>query len=118
MNEHMWELILKGEDQLGVLSKEFQIRLLNCSSSGCLVETNSRIEVGTIGTLRVNGESGQFTEEVQVVRCQLIEGAGSLYHVGAQFLWTALPDTRSLRRAMRRRITVRDDGGPGAKPVG
>jgi hypothetical protein len=96
------ELLLKVDNQLGVLSKDFRIRLLNCSSSGCLVETTSPIEVGTVGTLRLNIDGRKLTELVQIVRCHRIEGAGSLYHAGAEFLWTALPDTGSLRRVIRR----------------
>jgi hypothetical protein len=92
-----------GDDQLGVLCKEFQLQLLNCSSSGCLFETSSQIEVGTVGTLRLTLAGDEFSEDVQVVRCQKIAGAGSLYHVGAKFLWTAPPAPGSLRRAMRRR---------------
>jgi hypothetical protein len=108
------ELLLEVDDQLGVLSRDFRIRLLNCSSSGCLVETASPIEVGTVGTLRLSVDGGKLTELVQIVRCQRIEGAGSLYHVGAEFLWTALPDTGSLRRAMRRRVTK---AGAPAAPI-
>jgi len=101
--EKVEELILKTEDQLGVLSKEFHLHLLNCSSSGCLLETNSPIEVGTVGLLRLTLAGDEFSEEVQVVRCQQIAGAGSVYHVGATFLWTASPSSGSLRRAMRRK---------------
>jgi hypothetical protein len=38
-----------------------------------------------------------FGEHVRVVRCQQIEGAGSVYHVGAEFLWIDMPGSRSLR---------------------
>jgi PilZ domain len=117
MSEKMHDVILKTEDQLGVLSKEFHLHLLNCSSSGCLVEMRSPIEVGTIGTLRLVVDGNPFSEDVQVVRCQQIEGAGSVYHVGAKFLWTASPDNGSLRRAMGSKLTGRDDGRFSAKPL-
>lgn len=110
MTEKVEELIVKTEDQLGVISKDFQLHLLNCSSSGCLLETTSRIEVGTIGILRLNLAGDDFSEEVQVVRCQQIAGAGSVYHVGATFLWTASPATGSLRRAMRRKAAWNASG--------
>jgi hypothetical protein len=103
MTEDAHEPIHKDEDQLGVLCKEFRLQLLNCSSSGCLLETSSPIDVGTIGTLRLTLAGEEFREELQVVRCQKIAGAGSVYHVGAKFLWTAAPPPGSLRRAMRRR---------------
>jgi hypothetical protein len=117
MSEKAQDVILTAEDHLGVLSKEFHFQLLNCSSSGCLVETRSPIEVGTIGTLRLTVEGSAFTEDVQIVRCQQIEGAGSVYHVGAKFLWTASPHSGSLRRAMGNRMARRDDGRTVAKPV-
>lgn len=110
MSEKVPELILRTEDQLGVLSKEFHLHLLNCSSSGCLVEMRSPVEVGTIGTLRLTVDGAAFSEHVQVVRCQQIAGSGSLYHVGAKFLWTASPDSGSLRRAMQGRSTAGDHG--------
>jgi len=109
MSEHAKELTLETGDQMGVLSKEFALRLLNCSSSGCLLETTSRIENGTIGTLRLTLEGAELTEDIQVVRCQKLAGAGSLYHVGAKFLWTQRPAPNSLRQAMRRRVLAAAD---------
>lgn len=90
---------------LGVLSRDFAIRLLNCSSSGCLLESPSAIEVGVIASLRIAWGGSEFVEDLKVVRCQPIEG-GSMFHVGAEFLWAGVPDGRSLRRAMRRFANV------------
>jgi hypothetical protein len=117
MSEGVQESILKAEGELAVLATEFQIQLLNCSSSGCLMETNARIQVGTIGRLRLQVDGMAFTEEVQIVRCQQIEGAGSIYHVGAQFLWTTAPASGSLRRAMWPSVAPRADGRPSAEPL-
>jgi hypothetical protein len=85
--------------QLGVLARDFQARLVNCSPSGCLLETNARVEVGTIGTLRVNVDGREFADDVQVVRCQPIEGS-SLFQVGAKFLLTAAAGDKGLRLMM------------------
>ena len=87
-------------EPLGLLTREFRARLLNFSPSGCLVETNSRVEVGTIGSLQFVIDGKEFADDVQVVRCQQIEGAGSLYQVGARFLWTAAANKGTLRRAL------------------
>ena len=87
---------------LAVLTRDVRVRIINCSSSGCLVETGVRLEVGTVGSLRLVLDGDEFTDEVRVVRCQPIEGAGSVHHVGAEFLWTLPPDRQSLRLAMRR----------------
>ena len=78
----------RASDQLGVLTRERHVRLINCSVSGCLLETNSRVPVGAIASIRVTIEGRELTDEVQIVRCQPIAGAGDTYHVGAQFLWT------------------------------
>jgi len=90
------------QDLLAVLGKEFSIRLLNASPSGCLLQTNSPIEVGTVATLRVALDGRDFIDDVQVVRCQPVEGAGARFNVGAQFLWTNAPGRLSLRQAMMR----------------
>jgi len=88
-------------DQLGVLTRERHVRLLNCSVSGCLIETNCRLQVGAIATIRVTIEGRELSDDVQIVRCQPIAGAGDTYHVGAEFLWTKRLDTSSLRAALR-----------------
>ena len=94
------ESLLQPDRLLGVLTRAVEVRLLNCSASGCLAESTRQLAVGTIASLRLALGDREFVEDVQVVRCQQIEGAGSLYHVGAKFLWTAVPGERSLRRAM------------------
>ena len=88
-------------DQLGVMTRERHVRLLNCSVSGCLLETNCRLPVGAIASIRVTIEGRELTDDVQIMRCQSIAGAGDTYHVGAQFLWTQPLVRRSLRSALR-----------------
>lgn len=84
-------------DQLGVLTRERHVRLLNCSVSGCLIETNCRVQVGAIASIRVVIEGRELSDDVQIVRCQPIAGAGDTFHVGAQFLWTKPLESTSLR---------------------
>jgi hypothetical protein len=88
-------------DQLGVMTRERQVRLLNCSVSGCLLETNSRLPVGAIASIRVTIDGRELADDVQITRCQPIAGAGDTYHVGAQFLWTQPLVRESLRSALR-----------------
>jgi hypothetical protein len=88
-------------EQLGVLTRERQVRLLNCSVSGCLLESHARLPVGAIASIRVTIEGCELRDDVQIVRCQPIAGAGETYHIGAQFLWTQPLDRRSLRSALR-----------------
>jgi hypothetical protein len=88
-------------NRLGVLGRDFQARLVNCSPTGCLLETNSRIEVGTVGTLHFVVDGSELSDDIQVVRCQAIEGAGSLFQVGARFLWTTSSRTASGSASLR-----------------
>jgi len=87
-------------EPVGLLTREFRTRLVNFSPSGCLLEMNVRIDVGTIGSLQFVIDGRELADDVQVVRCQQIEGAGSLYQVGARFLWTAAASKGTLRRAL------------------
>jgi hypothetical protein len=98
---------------LGVLAKELNVRVLNCSRTGCLVETNSRLEVGSIASLRATLLGDEFVDDVQIVRCQEIEGGGHVYHVGAEFLWTDTPGKRSLRQLVGRIAPSVGDKGDG-----
>ena len=86
--------------RLGVLARDFEARILNCSPTGCLLETNARLEVGTVGSLRFVIDGRELIDDVQIVRCQAIEGAGSLYQVGARFLWTMTSGRSALRLAL------------------
>jgi hypothetical protein len=99
MTDRRAEMLSQPGELLGVLRREFQVRLLNFSGSGCLLESQRSVEPGTIGTLRLLVGEDEYSDDVQIVRCQPIEG-GSSYHVGAEFVWAAPPHPRSLRRAM------------------
>ena len=87
-------------EHLAVLTRLCQMRVLNCSVSGCLLETNHQIQVGTVASIRVVLNGRELVDDVRIVRCQSIAGAGSVYHIGAQFLWARPPDATSLRAAM------------------
>ena len=87
-------------DRLGVLTRVCHMRVLNCSVSGCLLETNCRIDIGALASIRVVIDGRELVDDVQIVRCQRIAGAGSVYHIGAQFLWTSPPGARSIRAAL------------------
>ena len=81
---------------VAVLEKESSARVLNCSTSGCLLEVFTPMDVGTIAALRLPWQSHEFADDIQIVRCQPIEG-GSRYHAGASFLWTSPPRQGSFR---------------------
>ncbi|HXH24362.1 MAG TPA: PilZ domain-containing protein [Vicinamibacterales bacterium] len=85
---------------LGVVARDIPVRLLNYSRSGCLLETTSNVAVGTVGSLHLLIDGREVHDPIVVVRCQPIEGAGALYHVGARFLWLAPPTTGTVRRIL------------------
>jgi hypothetical protein len=83
--------------RLGVATRDLSVRLLNCSPSGCLLDTDTRLEIGATGLLQLSIRGDEFSDDVEVVRCQRIEGAGAQYRVGVRFLWTAPLHRRALR---------------------
>jgi hypothetical protein len=94
--------VLAADDCVGVITREVRVRLVNISSSGCLIESSTRLEPGTAGDLRIRVGSDIYGDDVRVARVQQVQGAGSTWHVGAEFLWTTQPGTRSLRRVVAR----------------
>jgi PilZ domain len=85
---------------LGIVTRELQVRVLNCSPSGCLLETDIRLETGATASLRMEVDGTEFSDDIEVVRCQRVEGAGALYQVGVRFLWNAPPNRKALRRVV------------------
>jgi PilZ domain len=92
------DAILQANDTVAVLGRDVTLRMLDISASGCLLESASRLEVGTTGTLRVVFENVEYVDDVRIMRCRVNDGSSALYHLGAQFLWTTSPCERSLRR--------------------
>jgi hypothetical protein len=90
---------------LAVMAREIPVRLLNCSSSGCLLECAAPIDVGRVASLRLALDGQNFADDLQVVRCLSIEGS-SLYHAGVEFLWTAAPRPQSLRLGIGRTVNL------------
>lgn len=84
-------------DELAVLTRDVHIRLLNCSETGCLVETNVALAVSTVAALTLHFEGNHFTDDVLVAWCRDITDGGPRYHVGLRFVWTAGIPHNSLR---------------------
>ena len=83
------------------LARHVRVRVLNCSASGCLLETTGPVPVGAFGTLRVRVGDRDFDDTIQVVRCDHLNGTESLYHVATKFLSTTPPYAGSLRYTLR-----------------
>ena len=88
--------------QLGIATRDVSVRVLNCSASGCLLETNAYLDPGAIASLRITVGADEFEDDVQVMRCQAVEGAGALFRVGVRFLWSGSPERRALRHVVWR----------------
>lgn len=90
--------LLSSQSALGVLARDMSVRLLEISRSGCLLESSCSVAIGTLGALSIDVDGTEYVDQVRVVRCQLVPGAGNTHRVGAEFLSLHLPGDRSLRR--------------------
>jgi hypothetical protein len=95
-------LVLGADDLAGVLTREVRVRLVNISGSGCLVELSAQVETGVTGVLKVEIDGEQYADDIRVARVQRVHGSSATWHVGAEFLWTTYPGSRSLRRVASR----------------
>lgn len=93
-------------DEVGALTSQFRVRVLNCSADGCLLETNGPLAIGTVGKLRVSFGGKEFEDPIQVVRCGLMKGTSVVHHVGARFLSMTPPFAGTLRYMMWRDVGV------------
>lgn len=90
-------------DTHAVLMREVGIRVINVSTSGCLIESHGWIEVGTIGTLTVKLGTEECSDDIEVVRCEAAaRGAETVYLVGVRLLRRSPRHTRSIRQAVAR----------------
>lgn len=94
----------RKDDELGALTCELHVRVLNGSATGCLVESSRALMVGTVAGLRVNILGREYDDQVQVTRCQSIAGAGNIFHIAMEFLSTTPPYAGSLRHAIHREL--------------
>ena len=100
-SEGQLRTLLAAADLVGVLQRDIDARTLNVSGSGCLLETASPVDEGTVAQLRMRIGGVEYRDDVRVIRCSRVEGAGATHHVGVEFAWTTQPGARSLRRKVR-----------------
>jgi hypothetical protein len=91
---------IEGPEVSGMLAKSVPTRLIDISRTGCLLESRQRVEDGTVGELQLQVQREIFVDDVRVTRCVLVEGSGSIYRVGAEFVQTRRPGEHSIRRAI------------------
>jgi hypothetical protein len=87
--------------ELGALTRPLRVCMLNCSASGCLLESYVPLEMGTVATLEISVSGQVFNDAVQVVRCHAIAGSAGIHQIAARLLSTTPPYRGSLRYAMR-----------------
>lgn len=73
------------------------VRVLTLSGSGCVIESRRPVEPGTSGVLRISVGGRAYQDEVQIVRCRALAGAGDRYRLSVEFLWVTQPRDDSLR---------------------
>jgi hypothetical protein len=86
------------------LTRELHARVIDVSASGCLVETTRPLEVGTVGHLRVILCGEECVDDIEVTRCEAIEGLVTSYRVGARLLWTTPRRPGSIRHAVASQV--------------
>lgn len=91
---------IDGLEVTGMLARNVPTRLIDISRTGCLLESRQRVEDGTVGELQLQVQRETFADDVRVTRCVLVEGSGSIYRVGAEFVQTRRPGEHSIRRAI------------------
>ena len=94
---------------LGIAVDRIEVRLIEVSRSGCLLETSRHVAPGTAGEVRIDFDGRVLIEALRVTRCKRIEGAGPLYRLGAEFIRARQLDEWSLRRALY--TSIEDSAG-------
>ncbi len=79
--------LLASDDVIGILTRETDVRLVNISVSGCLLESAVRLEPGTTGCLTVVIDGRACEDTVRVTRVVPVYAGGSRWRVGVEFLW-------------------------------
>jgi hypothetical protein len=89
---------LLAADVIGVVDRHLSVAIAEISRSGCLLESFFAIPIGTVARLSIEIDGEAYGDDVRVVRCSALPGAGERHHVGVTFLPLQRPGSRSLRR--------------------
>ena len=93
-----------GMTEMSVLTALFEMRVLNVSASGCLIETATALQPGTVCELRTAIDGEVLSDVICVTRCVKAQGAGSRFRIGVRFVWCA-PAAPSLRSVLTNRLS-------------
>lgn len=83
-----------------VLTRSYAVNVRDVSTTGCLLETHKPMLTGTVGLLTLEFGGKRRIEAFRICRTHRLEGAGTVYLAGAEFLLTMPPGQDSLRVAV------------------
>lgn len=88
------------DTELSVLAFPMQVRLLDISLDGVLLESSHAVEPGTRGTLRFNFGGVPFSADVQVERLDVTrsDAGAERFSIGASFVALSRQDQRVIER--------------------
>ena len=85
---------------VGRLVRRVPTRVVDVSLSGCLVESDQDLAIGTNGTLHVDLWGVPCRYPVRVSRVTRRQGAGESLRVAGEFTWNARPVSEGLKAAI------------------
>jgi len=91
-----------GAETIGVLTRDVPVHLRNVSGSGCLLESATAIDEGIVARVRMLIGNRRYGDDVRVIRCRRVEGAGATHYIGVEFAWATRPWAASLRAIVSR----------------
>ena len=80
----------------GVVVRRVAVRVVDLSSTGCLLESSVRLSEGAVGTLHLTVDGRRYRETLRISRVGSTAGRSGAHQAGAQFLTLG-----SSRRALR-----------------
>jgi len=98
---------------VGALVKTVPVHVVDLSEGGCLVDSPMPLAAGLCGELGITLDESLRSEALQICRCQIVPGAGSLFRVGAQFRLLSLCGHSFRHRLLERvvgSLTAREHG--------
>jgi hypothetical protein len=88
-----------ADTELSVLAFPIQVRLLDISLAGVLLESTHAVDLGSRGTLRFNFGGVPFSADVRVERVERLAHHGTeRYAIGAAFVALSPNDQRVIER--------------------
>ena len=88
------------------LTRNVPVRVLAVDAGGALLESRTPLSPGTTGRVHVRIDGQGYGESARVTRCVLLQGAGTVYHAGVEFIGDEPAGPQSLRVVLRAAIVA------------